>query len=291
MAKITWSGSFGFDIQNFYASVLLTGTRYIHTSKVFAVRYDDTGADRDQFWGSGFKYTSSWLPKDGTITSYRTYDDGVKIGSFEGLHLSIKSLISTARTTSTRDDAALFRQALSGNDSIKSGSTNDKLQGFSGNDKLYGGLGDDALFGSSGNDRLYGGGDNDRLYGSSGNDRLYSDWGADSLYGGSGADTFVFTSTNHSSVAPAGQDTIFDFSSRQQDKIDFRSIDANTGKGGNQIFSFIGSKDFSGKAGQLRYEKDAGGIHVSGDVNGDREADFSIFLKGLTKISKGDFFL
>jgi hypothetical protein len=70
-----------------------------------------------------------------------------------------------------------------------------------------------------------------------------------------------------------------------------RSIDANENRKGNQAFSWTGSDGpflfakesaaflkagFTGKAGGLRYDR---GI-LTGDVNGDRRADFQIKLIG-----------
>jgi hypothetical protein len=111
------------------------------------------------------------------------------------------------------------------------------------------------------------------------------------LYGGTESDCFIYVSIKDSTVAKSGRDTIFDFSSKQKDKIDLRAIDAITKSGGNQAFKFIDKQGFHKKAGELRWEKAAGGVNVYGDVNGDGKSDFSIFMKGLTKLMKGDFYL
>ena len=95
----------------------------------------------------------------------------------------------------------------------------------------------------------------------------------DMLIGGAGADRFVFKSVVEAGKGNAGDD-IRDFSRAQGDKIDLSGIDAMTNKAGDQAFSFIGSKGFSGDAGELRYAKG----HLYGDVNGDKIADFDIHL-------------
>ena len=59
----------------------------------------------------------------------------------------------------------------------------------------------------------------------------------------------------------------------------------------NQAFKYIGSQDFHQKAGELRWEKVTGGVAVYGDVNGDGKPDFSIMLRQIAKIEKGDFLL
>ena len=68
-------------------------------------------------------------------------------------------------------------------------------------------------------------------------------------------------------------------------------MDANSRISGNQSFTFIGTADFSGRAGQLRVERDDGGIFVFGDVDGNRVADFVIGLQGVSALSASDFFL
>jgi hypothetical protein len=59
------------------------------------------------------------------------------------------------------------------------------------------------------------------------------------------------------------------------DDIDFSAIDANTGLGGDQAFTFIGSEAFYG-AGQLRYDAATG--QLQGNVNSSNAADFTISL-------------
>jgi serralysin len=85
---------------------------------------------------------------------------------------------------------------------------------------------------------------------------------------------------------PTARDTIKDFV-RGIDHIDLRSIDANTKVAGNQAFSFIGRSAFTGGAGQLKF---ASGV-LSGDVNGDKIADFAVNVTGLTTLYKTDFYL
>jgi Ca2+-binding RTX toxin-like protein len=188
----------------------------------------------------------------------------------------------------------------SGNDTLDGGSGADYLSAGLGNDVMYGADGADFLLGEAGNDRVDGGlgldtllaGDgNDSLYGQSDRDLLTGGRGADKLYGGAGNDAFIFSSIKDSTYAKTGRDSIYDFSSRQKDKLDLKAVDASTKSGGNQAFKFIGSQDFHKKAGELRWERVKGGTYVYGDVNGDGKADLSIFLRDVAKLTKGDFYL
>jgi Ca2+-binding RTX toxin-like protein len=140
----------------------------------------------------------------------------------------------------------------------------------------------DPIIGGKGSDSLRGGGEADKIQGGR---------GADKMWGGSSTDTFIFTSIKDSGTTAKKRDTIYDFSTLEGDKIDLKAIDANTRKSGDQAFSFISKKAFKHKAGELRYEKASGGIVVSGDVNGDGKADFSLALKGLKNITKSYFVL
>ena len=149
--------------------------------------------------------------------------------------------------------------------------------------KLQGSGEGNLLKGNAGNNQLNGLGGNDWLDGGAGNDVFVGGSGRDVLVGGVGNDTFKFGGVNDSTLAL--KDVINDFT-RGQDKIDLSAIDANTAQTSNQGFSFIGNTNFTA-AGQVRF---AGGV-VSGDVNGDKVADFAIELKNVTKLLTSDFIL
>jgi Ca2+-binding RTX toxin-like protein len=255
MATLTWNGSFGFNLADLDLSNLAYGIDYTQTSTRFVVKYTYSGSTRDEFRGFGLTYDSDGVPAGGVVTGYASYDYGKKIGSIDGTSIPVTGLVNAAATGSISDDLRILRSLLSGNDRITGGSYGDKLEGFGGNDVLYGRQ------------------------------------GADRLYGGSGADVFTFKSGRDSTVDADGRDTIQDFSASQKDKIDLRAIDANTTAAGNQTFSFVGRNGFHDKAGELRYEKYGSGVLISGDVNGDGSTDFSIYMKGLSSLSKGYFIL
>jgi serralysin len=151
-------------------------------------------------------------------------------------------------------------------------------------ERLYGSAFNDSLRGDNGANLLNGLAGSDVLNGRDGNDTLIGGNGADRLIGGGGADTFVFQTTAQS--APAARDVIDDFASGI-DRMDLRSIDANSNAVGDQAFLFIGSSAFHGKAGELNFRS---GI-VSGDVNGDGLADFQIKVTNLSALSGSDFLL
>ncbi len=266
MAKLTWTATRGFDLRDYDFSLLFDGTNTIATSQRYTVDYSDyyNGSyysARDEFRGSGFVYDYYGVPAGGTIKSYARYEGGLRIGILDGVKISVTSMVKAASTFSTSDDYSLMKKALAGNDVITGGSWADRLEGFGGKDKLTGGL------------------------------------DGDKLYGGTGADTFIYKRTldSFAYVDESGKlpsmDAIFDFSSRQKDKLDLRKIDANESRAGNNAFTFIGKAGFHDKAGELRYEKVRGGIHVEGDTDGDGYADLTVFLKGVAALSKGDFYL
>lgn len=178
-----------------------------------------------------------------------------------------------------------------GRDILYGGAGNDELYGGEGNDDLYGGAGKDELQGGEGNDKLRGGEGNDLIEAGAGNDRLVGGKGADLLSGGAGRDTFVFNTLADSTVKTSGRDTILDFDGKAGDRIDLSGIDANKGSGGNQAFAFIGSEQFSNKAGELRFEKTASDTFIYGDVDGDGTADFAIQVAGSTTFLKDYFIL
>jgi Ca2+-binding RTX toxin-like protein len=118
----------------------------------------------------------------------------------------------------------------------------------------------------------------------SGNDTITGGAGADSLTGGAGNDTFVFKSLTDSTVSASDQ--ITDFS--KGDKIDLKTIDANSTKASDQAFSF----STTGAAANAVWWDSASSI-LYGDVDGNKTVDFAIkvSLVGLTQLVATDITL
>lgn len=176
-----------------------------------------------------------------------------------------------------------------GNELMAGGVGNDWMAGGPGNDLLLGDAGHDLLYGEVGADRLRGAAGNDRLYGGAGNDTLYGGAGADSLYGGAGADVFVFIDLPDS--LRMSHDYIDDFSSSQRDRMDLSGMDADLTSNGNQDFAYIGTRAFSGEAGELRWVRTTSATFVQGDMNGDAVADLDIRIGKSVDLHRSDFLL
>ncbi|HMI95583.1 MAG TPA: calcium-binding protein [Micropepsaceae bacterium] len=171
---------------------------------------------------------------------------------------------------------------------LATGATNFAGESFINMENLISGAGNDSLTGTAGVNKIDGGAGNDSIDGGGGADKLTGGLGADSLTGGAGSDNFVFTDIAQSTVAIAGRDEVADFN---QDKIDLKLIDANTGLAGDQAFTLIGTAAFSGVAGELRYALSGGNTLVTGDVNGDATADFAVLVTGVHSFVGADFLL
>lgn len=130
---------------------------------------------------------------------------------------------------------------------------------------------------------IVGNGEANKLKGAGGNDHLEGAKGNDVLTGGKGRDTFVFTVTK-------GTDRITDFKHRKDD-IDLSDLDANVKKAGNSKFKFIGEKEFSDRAGELRFEAQGKKTIITADLNGNGTADLKIVLDGHHHLTAGDFIL
>lgn len=174
---------------------------------------------------------------------------------------------------------------IAGNNYLLGNDGGNDLRGYAGNDTLMGLAGTDSLRGGEGNDSLVGDGASDYLEGGKGKDQLVGGGARDILVGGLGADRFVFRAVPESS--PTQPDEIRDFSHAEGDKIDLRAIDAHTGAYGDQAFRFIGDGAFSKTPGEVKYHD---GV-VSGDVNGDKVADFAITIINHPALHAGDFLL
>jgi beta-glucanase (GH16 family) len=168
-------------------------------------------------------------------------------------------------------------------------SNDDTLVGTGASDYMHGMAGNDTITANGGNDILRGGRGSDDLRGNAGADQLRGGAGADRLTGGAGADTFFFGSVMHS--APNASDVILDFNRSENDRISLAAVDANEWASGDQAFSFIGNKGFTGQEGQLNFKLAGSGIVVSGDTDGNGYADISIRVEGINSIMASDFIL
>jgi Ca2+-binding RTX toxin-like protein len=163
------------------------------------------------------------------------------------------------------------------------------VSGRDGTDTLEGGNGNDILSGQGDADLLDGGDSDDRLLGGDGADTLDGGAGRDRLRGDAGSDTFAFSSLADSGTAAATRDVIQDFV-QGADLIDLVAIDAVAG-GSDDAFGFIGDGAFSGTAGELRQSVLGSSTLLSGDVNGDAIADFTILLTGNHVLQGSNFML
>jgi Ca2+-binding RTX toxin-like protein len=130
------------------------------------------------------------------------------------------------------------------------------------------------ITGSNLADLLFGDGGANILNGLAGDDVLNGRGGADVLTGGPGNDRFVFVS-----ATDANGDIITDWGAG--DILDLSGIDANALLPGKQDFLLIGNRTFSQTAGELRFFNDGTNSFISGDVNGDGIADFTITVNGV----------
>lgn len=118
----------------------------------------------------------------------------------------------------------------------------------------------------------------DIINGSPYDDVLFGAGGKDLIRGGAGADIFLYFGKD-------GVDKVRDFNGNQGDMIDLSLIDANSKKGGNQKFKYIGDKKPK-KAGQLAYD----GKKLLGNTDGDKKAELKIKVPD-SILDKGDLFL
>ena len=114
-------------------------------------------------------------------------------------------------------------------------------------------------------------------------DILIGGLGADRLTGGNDSDTFLYRA-----VEEIQGDVITDFR-RGADQIDLSAIDADEGTAGDQAFTWVGNAGFTGSAGELSYAIAQKTTIVSGDIDGDGLADFSLRLSGKVELEATDF--
>jgi Ca2+-binding RTX toxin-like protein len=239
----------------------------------------DGGAGADRLDGGGGLDVASYALSAAGVTV------SLALGTAIGGDAEGDTLVSVEGLTGSALD-----DSLTGNDGINTiygGLGNDTLTGMGSNDKLVGDKGDDTVDGGDGNDLLGGSDGNDSVSGGAGVDTIVGGAGKDTLTGGADADYFVFKTVAEAGKGDLG-DVITDFTSGS-DLINLSNIDASKALAGNQAFSFIGEVAFGSHAGELRYEQAAG--LLSGDLNGDGKADFTLHLNPGTLLLGADMVL
>jgi hypothetical protein len=174
-----------------------------------------------------------------------------------------------------------------GNDSLGGGMGDDIARGGFGNDQLLGGAGNDALDGGGRADELRGQGGADLLSGGRGNDLIVGGAGQDTQSGGAGRDRFDFNAILESGNGATLRDWITDFTVDPTagaafiDRLDFSTIDAKAGTGGNQAFDFIGSAGFTAE-GQIRAVQSGANTIVLVNTTGAGGAEMAVVLQDFT---------
>ena len=225
---------------------------------------DGGGADTYKLGGGNDTYLAVKFGVD--VDGADIVDGGKGVDTYDGsLAIGLLTVNLTAHTTA----GSVGSDTVTGFENVIGGNGGCDLTGSSAANSLTGGAGIDDFAGLGGRDILTGGG---------------------------GGDSFSFFSLTDSGTTASARDLITDFTQGGigSDVIDLSPIDAKTGAGnpGDDAFAFIGTANFSGVKGQLRESYSGGNTIVSGDVNGDGQADFSIALKGHFLLSgAGDFFL
>ena len=211
--------------------------------------------------------------------------DGIDTYNLSATSAGATVNLTTGKSTSSQTGT----DTLATIENIIGSSGNDHITGSAAANVLNGGAGDDFIFGMAGNDTLIGG---------TGNDRLTGGAGRDVMTGGPGNDIFIFNLVSDTGKTATTRDIITDFTPGQ-DIIDLSGIDANTSLSGNQAFTLLAKMGsaFTGVRGQLQWsQQDAAGTAndrtiISGDINGDKIADFHIELTGLITLGLADFIL
>ena len=259
---------------------------------VFAQRFDATGAAAGDLFlvNTGDPESEQLFPSvaanvDGQ--AFIAWDDNHEFADADHEHGGIRGHGFEATTdivNGTGGEDAITTYGLG--ETINGHEGDDVIVALGGNDVIFGGGGFDQLKGGSGNDQLFGEGGEDLLKGEDGDDLLAGGLGRDVQLGGAGKDIFDFNKTNESRVG-ANHDVIQGFRRVEDDRIDLKTIDADTTTAGNQAFHLIGAAAFSGAAGELRF---SAGL-LLGDTNGDGLANFEIKVGGLGGAVNGDFVL
>ena len=247
---------------------------------VLSLFNDDGAFYRLDFGGRSVGYTRGFDDSPIITSGFFTgLKESVLVGSTwvetfaaAGFSFGANEFYRAVMSPTQSDDISVVQKILSGNDIFELSNSDDLVRAYAGNDRMLG-------FG--GNDRLDGGTGNDSIDGGTGNDKITGGIGKDILSGNAGVDQFIYRSISDSGTGLSKADQIRDFQGFLGEKIDLSAIDAYTTRIGNQSFTYIGSKGFSGARGEVRFSN---GL-LQANIGTDRRSDFEIVLTGVTSFS------
>ncbi len=255
------------------------GDTLIDIEKVIGSDFSDVLIGGHQLWGGGGNDQIYGSDQDNTYLNGGDGDDKIIAGANDDDIYA--------------GEGADYVEGGAGDDEIFVNDGNDTVLGGSGNDLISGGDDIDTLDGGDDADILDGGNGDDILLGGDGDDLLAGGLGYDDMTGGSGADTFVFGLPGEGSPTDLLLGIIRDFNLAGDDKIDLSGFDAFTATPGIEPFHFIGTDEFSGIVGELRYGYSQDGLKtaIMGDRDANGAADFIIELDGIYTLDENDFIL
>ncbi|MPR11986.1 calcium-binding protein [Microvirga tunisiensis] len=208
-------------------------------------------AGNDTMWGPGYPHTSHMYGGRGNDVYHLVHDDKAYEKAGEGID-----------TVTSPYSYSLYGQVIENLRLVDVYDTPATATGNSLRNKIDGNSADNILYGMGGNDTLNGG------------------RGDDILWGGEGNDLFVF---DLGYSWEAHNDTIADFE-HGKDKIDI--------PGKFSEYTFIGTERFHNVPREMHvYHLADGNSYISGDTNGDGDADFAIKVLGWHTFSSAEFVL
>jgi Ca2+-binding RTX toxin-like protein len=288
----------------------------------------DGGAGDDRLDGGGGVDTAVYSGATAAVTA-SLLDGKATGGAGADTLVSIENIIGSSFADKLTGDAGNNTlDGGAGNDALSGGAGDDLLVGGAGSDRIDGGVGSDTadysgssaaisinlasgkfsggdangdilvgienVTGSRFDDKLIGDQGANVLVGGAGNDTLNGGGGADVLWGGAGADQFVFKTVGEVGTGVSA-DQIMDFEAggagakTATDRIDLSAIDAIASSSKDDAFTFIGDHGFGHKAGELQVVDHDGVATISGDIDGDGRADFTLMIQHTGTIDQSDF--
>ncbi|MEM0922236.1 MAG: right-handed parallel beta-helix repeat-containing protein [Pseudomonadota bacterium] len=267
------------------------GTR---TTVLVNIRGADDGTEEDDDLGGSFVADIiDGLGGDDTLQGFA--EDDLLIGGEGGDDIDGGSGNDTASFAGSFN---LNRADLQGlvtpfGDAIGDTYTNiENLEGGERIDLLFGDSQDNIIDGSKGNDRTIGRAGDDTLIGDDGFDKLYGNSGSDLMSGGGNRDRFIYFAATDSKPGVGNRDIITDFDPLEGETIEIGRLDADETRGGNQMFEFIGTDQFT-DAGQVRFFQAVNSniTVILVNTDDDTASEMQIELSGIVDLTVDSFIL